>query len=91
MSLDLQATRSLEENLTIVRSRLGSCLNQIELLTVVAPFCAPSLELVRDELREALAATRDAEELERKIVKALAGPSPFPWRPQLVPKDGAEQ
>jgi len=91
MTLDLKATRSLEEGLAIVRARLGSCLNQVELLTVAAPFCAPSLELVRDELREALAVTRDAEELERKVVNALAGPSLAPLPPRLVSGDGAAQ
>jgi hypothetical protein len=91
MPQDLKATRSLEESLTIVRARLGSCLNQVELLTVAAPFCAPALELVRDDLREALAVARDAAEVERKIVDALAGPSTAPWRPRLVPNDGAAQ
>jgi hypothetical protein len=89
MPEDLKATRSLEESLNIVRARLGSSLNQVELLTVAAPFCAPSLELVREELREALAVVRDAEELEREVVKALAGPSPASWQPRLVPEDGA--
>jgi hypothetical protein len=92
MNLDLNASRSLEENLTLIRSRLGSCLNQVEMLTVAAPFCAPMLELVRDELREALLATEDAEELERKIVRALTGPIPRSYpRPVLLKGDGDQQ
>jgi hypothetical protein len=87
MTLDLKASRSLEESLTIIRARLGSSLNHIELLTAAAPFCAPILELARDDLREALRAAEDAEELERKIVKALAGPTPRSTsRLRLVPE-----
>jgi hypothetical protein len=69
--------RSLEESLIRIRSRVGSCLNHVELLTAAAPFCAPVLELARDDLREALAAAQDAERLERKLVRILAGPAPL--------------
>ena len=69
--------RSLAECLTTIRARLGSCLNHVELLTVTAPFCAPLLELARDELREALAAASEAEALEHELTRMLAGP----WRP----------
>lgn len=89
MSLDLNASRSLEESLTLIRSRLGSCLNHVEMLTVAAPFCAPILELVRDDLREALLLAEDAEDLERKLVTALAGPGPMRGGPlHLVRGEG---
>lgn len=68
--------RSLEELLVAVRTRLGCSLNNVELLTVAAPFCAPLLELVRDDLREALSCMKEAEELERYAVRLLAGPFP---------------
>ncbi len=85
MTLDLKSSRSLEESLTIIRARIGMSLNNVELLTASAPYCAPILELVRDDLREALRAVEDVEELERKIVKALAGPTST-TRLQLVPE-----
>jgi hypothetical protein len=67
--------RSLEELLVATRSRIGVSLNHIELLTVAAPFCSPLLELVRDDLREALDAAQEAERLERKLVRLLVGPT----------------
>lgn len=68
-------TRSLEELLVAIRSRTGSSLNHIELLTVAAPFCSPLLELVRDDLRETMSAAAEAELLEREITRLLAGPT----------------
>lgn len=67
--------RSLAELLVAIRSRIGMSLNHIELLTVAAPFCSPLLELVRDDLREAMGATAEAELVERQITRLLAGPT----------------
>ena len=67
--------RPLADCLIAIRVNLGSCLTQVELLTVAAPFCAPLLELVRDELRDALSAAVDAEALERELTRMLAGPA----------------
>ncbi len=69
-----ETSRSLEEHLLSIRSRVGSSLNHVELLGAAAPFCAPLLELARDDLREALAAVQEAERLERELVRLLAGP-----------------
>ena len=79
--------RSLEENLLMIRSRIGSALNDVELLTAAAPFCAPLLELARDDLREALAAAQEAERLERKLIRLLAGPSLHSVSPGLHPQE----
>jgi hypothetical protein len=68
--------RSLDENLIRICTRVGSCLSQVEMLTVAAPFCAPSLELMREELREALAAAQAAQRLQRDLVQLIAGPVP---------------
>jgi hypothetical protein len=67
--------QSLEEHLLRIRSRIGSSLNHVELLAAAAPFCAPLLELVREDLREAQAAVYEAERLERRLVRLLAGPT----------------
>ena len=67
--------RSLEEHLLTIRSRLGSSLNHVELLAAAAPFCSPLLELVREDLHEAQTAALEAERLERRLVRLLAGPT----------------
>lgn len=74
--IETERARSLEELLVAIRGRVGSSLNHVGMLTVAAPFCAPLLELARDDLREALAFVREAEELERYTVRLLAGPFP---------------
>lgn len=81
--------RSLEEHLLRIRSRVASGLNHVELLAAAAPFCAPLLELVREDLREAQAAAYEAERLERRLVRLLAGP---PLRPLTAddPTDASE-
>jgi hypothetical protein len=75
--------RPLAECVTTIRARLGNCLTHVELLTVAAPFCAPLLELVRDDLREALVAASEAEAVERELTRMLAGP----WRPDQQSAD----
>lgn len=72
-------TRPLDELLVVIRSRTGSSLNHVEMLTAAAPFCSPLLELLRDDLRETLSAAAEAELLEREITRMLAGPS-YPTR-----------
>jgi hypothetical protein len=73
--MEIQVEHPLAELQTTLRIRVGSALASVQFLTATAPFCAPVLELVEADLEAALAAVRDAEQLECYLTRLLVGPA----------------
>jgi hypothetical protein len=72
----VEAGKSLADLHSRIRARISTVLVHVEVLTNVAPFYDPVLDLLEDDLREALEAVQAAVVLSDHIIRSLAGPLP---------------
>lgn len=71
----MSAYRSLEQSHRACMLRLAGATGNLKMLAIGAPFASELIQLAENDVRAALAAARDAEQIRVEVARLLSSPS----------------